>query len=86
MDIGKLLPAALTLAIGVAAAEAEDIRQPLGLPPAPREIAGAPAMRKLGEKLFFDRGLAANGTLSCAMCHIPAQAFASNQSALSIGM
>jgi cytochrome c peroxidase len=84
MRIGKLLlPAVLTLAIGVVAAEAEDIRQPLGLPTAP---AGAPAMRKLGEKLFFDRGLSANGTLSCAMCHIPAQAFASNQSALSIGM
>ena len=43
-------------------------------------------MRKLGEKLFFDRSLSANGTLSCAMCHIPAQGFASNQSALSIGM
>ena len=43
-------------------------------------------MRRLGEKLFFDRSLSANGTLSCAMCHIPAQGFASNQSALSIGM
>jgi cytochrome c peroxidase len=43
-------------------------------------------MQKLGEKLFFDRSLAANGTLSCAMCHIPAQAFTSNQSALSIGL
>ncbi|QGM99666.1 c-type cytochrome [Methylocystis parvus] len=43
-------------------------------------------MRSLGEKLFFDRALSANGTLSCAMCHIPAQGFASNQSALSIGM
>ncbi|MGZ9410848.1 MAG: cytochrome c peroxidase, partial [Methylocystis sp.] len=43
-------------------------------------------MRRLGEKLFFDRSLSVNGTLSCAMCHIPAQGFASNQSALSIGM
>lgn len=59
---------------------------PLGLPPVPAAVAGTPAMRKLGEKLFFDRSLSANGTLSCAMCHIPAQGFASNQSALSIGM
>ncbi len=82
----RLLAAALTFAIGAAAAQEDDIAKPLGLPPAPLEIAGAPAMRKLGEKLFFDRGLSMNGTLSCAMCHIPAQAFASNQSALSIGM
>lgn len=59
---------------------------PLGLPPVPATVAGTPAMRKLGEKLFFDRGLSANGALSCAMCHIPGQGFASNQSALSIGM
>ena len=59
---------------------------PLGLPPVPAAVAGTPAMRRLGEKLFFDRSLSANGTLSCAMCHIPAQGFASNQSALSIGM
>lgn len=68
------------------AAKASDIASPLGLPPVPPEIAGVPAMQKLGEKLFFDRSLSANGTLSCAMCHIPAQAFTSNQSALSIGM
>lgn len=87
MGIGKLLlPAVLVLGVGVAPSQAQDIGQPLGLPPAPREIAGTPAMRKLGEKLFFDRSLAVNGTLSCAMCHIPTQAFASNQSALSIGM
>jgi cytochrome c peroxidase len=58
----------------------------LGLPPVSAAVAGTPAMRKLGEKLFFDRSLSANGTLSCAMCHIPGQGFASNQSALSIGM
>ena len=43
-------------------------------------------MQRLGERLFFDRGLSANNTLSCAMCHIPAQGYASNQSALSIGL
>ncbi|MFM9152347.1 MAG: cytochrome-c peroxidase, partial [Methylocystis sp.] len=60
--------------------------EPLGLPAVPDEIAGTSVMRQLGEKLFFDRGLAVNGTLSCAMCHIPAQGYASNQSALSIGI
>ncbi|MFO1102761.1 MAG: cytochrome c peroxidase [Methylocystis sp.] len=67
-------------------AAGEAIEPPLGLPPVPAAVAGTPAMRKLGEKLFFDRSLSANGTLSCAMCHIPAQGYASNQSALSIGM
>ncbi|MBM3551760.1 MAG: methylamine utilization protein MauG [Alphaproteobacteria bacterium] len=67
-------------------AAAEAIEPPLGLPPVPAAVAGTPAMRKLGEKLFFDRGLSANGALSCAMCHIPAQGLASNQSARSIGM
>ena len=63
-----------------------DLPRSLGLPPVPAVTAGTPQMRRLGEKLFFDRSLSTNGTLSCAMCHIPAQAYASNQSALSIGM
>jgi cytochrome c peroxidase len=76
----RMVMVALLFSIATAVAE------PLGLPPVPAGMAGTPAMRELGEKLFFDRGLAANGTLSCAMCHIPAQGFASNQSALSIGV
>ncbi len=80
----RLLAAIAAFSTG--AAKADDILRPLGLPPTPRDIAGAPAMQKLGERLFFDRSLSANNTLSCAMCHIPTQAFASNQSALSIGM
>jgi len=64
----------------------EQVKPPLGLPPVPPAIAGSAPMRSLGERLFFDRGLSANNTLSCAMCHIPAQGFTSNQSALSIGM
>ena len=34
-----------------------------------------PAAVALGEKLFFDRRLSANGTVSCASCHNPARAF-----------
>ena len=31
----------------------------------------------LGRKLFFDRRLSFNRTLSCAMCHIPSRALPS---------
>ena len=64
----------------------EQAKPPLGLPPVPPAIAGSAAMQRLGERLFFDRSLSANNTLSCAMCHIPTQGFTSNQSELSIGM
>ncbi|SFG43715.1 cytochrome c peroxidase [Duganella sp. CF458] len=30
----------------------------------------------LGKKLFFDKRLSANGTISCASCHVPEKAFA----------
>ncbi|QGM44753.1 cytochrome-c peroxidase [Methylocystis heyeri] len=68
------------------AACAGELKSPLGLPPVPAAVAGTAQMRSLGEKLFFDRSLSANGTLSCAMCHIPTQGYASTQSAVSIGM
>jgi cytochrome c peroxidase len=29
----------------------------------------------LGRKLFFDRRLSPNGTMSCGMCHVPEQGF-----------
>jgi cytochrome c peroxidase len=54
---------------------------------------GLPALRSppatqvaLGRKLFFDRRLSINGTLSCAMCHVPAQAFTVNELRTSVGM
>ena len=39
----------------------------------------------LGRKLFFDKRLSANGTISCASCHIPTKAFADGK-ALAIGI
>ncbi|WP_231565533.1 cytochrome-c peroxidase [Psychroserpens sp. Hel_I_66] len=30
----------------------------------------------LGEKLFFDKNLSANGTMACATCHVPEKAYA----------
>jgi len=80
------LLALLLVGLTACAASAEEPPHLIGLPPIPAQIFGTPAMRALGQKLFFDRGLSVNHTLSCAMCHIPEQAYASNQSALSIGM
>jgi cytochrome c peroxidase len=87
--ISRLRSVSLAVACFAATAGASvsgEIETPLGLPSPPPALVGSPAMRRLGERLFFDRGLSANGTLSCAMCHIPTQGYASNQSALSIGM
>ncbi|MFK7965166.1 MAG: cytochrome-c peroxidase [Burkholderiaceae bacterium] len=60
----------------------------LGLPPLPdSQIDQASAARiALGRKLFFDRRLSLNGTMSCAMCHVPEQAFANNELAVAVGM
>jgi len=60
----------------------------LGLPPLPiNALASAtPARIALGRKLFFDRRLSLNGTMSCAMCHVPEQAFANNELAVAVGL
>lgn len=55
----------------------------LGLPALPPQDAARVA---LGHKLFFDRRLSANGTQSCAMCHVPEQGFTSNELRTSVGM
>lgn len=61
---------------------------PLGLPPVPvpADNAATGAKLALGRKLFFDRRLSLNGTMSCAMCHVPEQGFASNELAKAVGV
>jgi cytochrome c peroxidase len=61
---------------------------PLGLPPVPvpPDDPATPARVALGRKLFFDRRLSANQTISCAICHIPAQGFTSNEMATALGI
>lgn len=61
---------------------------PLGLPPLPEResVRLNPASVALGRKLFFDRRLSLNNTISCAMCHIPEQGFTSNELATSVGI
>jgi cytochrome c peroxidase len=63
-------------------------RAPLGLPPVPEPADDplTPEKVDLGRRLFFDRRLSANGTISCAMCHVPEQGFTSNEIATAVGI
>jgi cytochrome c peroxidase len=58
---------------------------PLGLPSLPAPPV-EPSVAALGKRLFFERRLSINDTMSCGMCHIEAQAFTSNDLATSVGM
>lgn len=63
--------------------------QALGLPPRALAVAAdaADARRvELGRKLFFDRRLSFNTTMSCAMCHVPEEGFTSNASKTAVGI
>src|SRR5262245_17864704 len=40
----------------------------------------------LGRKLFMDRRLSRNGTMSCGMCHVPEQGFTVNEMATAVGI
>ena len=40
----------------------------------------------LGRKLFFDRRLSLNNTMSCAICHVPEMGFTNNQLKTAIGL
>lgn len=60
----------------------------LGLPdvisPADNKLTGAKVA--LGRKLFMDRRLSHNNTISCAMCHVPEQGFTTNELATAVGI
>lgn len=60
------------------------LNPPLGLPPVSRTLSSAEI--DLGRRLFFDRRLSLNATLSCAMCHIPEQGFTQNEMATPVGI
>lgn len=45
-----------------------------------------PVRAALGRKLFLDRRLSPNGTMSCAMCHVPEQGFTANELATPVGI
>tara|TARA_R110002049_G_scaffold273592_3_gene451423 strand:+ start:2357 stop:4363 length:2007 start_codon:yes stop_codon:yes gene_type:complete len=60
---------------------------PLGLPqvPVPEDNPVTEAKIKLGKKLFFDRRLSLNNTISCAICHVPEQGFTNHELLTAIG-
>ena len=72
--------------------EAKDVAKilthaPLGTPaPDPtNKYADDPQAARLGQFLFFDKRMSANGSISCATCHDPARAFGDGKT-LSEGM
>jgi cytochrome c peroxidase len=84
-------PPALAALLFAACAWADtpvSINPPLGLPPLPVPAANPLTREKidLGRRLFMDRRLSHNNTMSCAMCHVPEQGFTSNELGASIGM
>lgn len=57
----------------------------LGLPALP-VAAGSSAAIDLGRKLFMDRRLSRNNTMSCAMCHVPEQGFTATELGTALGV
>jgi cytochrome c peroxidase len=60
----------------------------LGLPKMQYPSDNQPSKQKivLGRKLFMDRRLSHNNTISCAMCHVPEQGFTVNEIATAVGI
>jgi cytochrome c peroxidase len=82
-----------TTALATRSGKAADLLQwidqpPLGLPPVPVPDENPVSREKiaLGRRLFYDRRLSLNDTVSCAMCHVPEQGFTSNELATSVGI
>ena len=85
-DIAAHGSAAAALPNAARAALVNDVH--LGLPPAMANASSddSAAQVALGERLFFDRRLSLNRTLSCAMCHVPSQGFTVNDLATAVGI
>jgi cytochrome c peroxidase len=60
---------------------------PLGLPevPVPKDNPVTEAKIKLGKKMFYDRRLSLNNTISCAICHVAEQGFTNHEMLTAIG-
>jgi cytochrome c peroxidase len=74
-----------------AASEAFELQVPTGISRTlwrqriPADNPMTPAKVSLGQALYFDKRLSANGTVSCATCHDPANAF-TDHSTVAIGV
>ena len=64
------------------------LRPPLGLPAMniPDRNPVTEEKIALGRKLFYDRRLSFNGSLSCGMCHVPEQAFTQRELRTPVGV
>ena len=78
--VASTLAARGTAAVTFEAEEVEAILRLSPLPPPPPDptnvVADDPRAARLGQFLFFDRRLSANGRVACATCHDPARGFA----------
>ncbi len=74
LHLSGLLLSCLLLQSGPLAAQPLQLPEPLEVLPQQD-----PAKVELGRALFFDRRLSGDGTVSCAVCHIPDEAFADGQ-------
>lgn len=82
--VGRFALFTLSIAASVIAIAAGTNSELLGLPKV--FIRDTPAQIALGRSLFMDRRLSPNGTMSCAMCHVPEQGFTVNEIATAVGM
>jgi cytochrome c peroxidase len=73
---------------GVAALLARTREPPLGLPSLTVPEGEEPSAERiaLGRRLFFDRRLSDNATVSCANCHVPRQGFTQREQRTSVGV
>ncbi|GAB4245310.1 MAG: cytochrome c peroxidase [Deltaproteobacteria bacterium] len=81
MRIGAALAALLVAAVPSFAGEDPPPPVPAAVaalppPPSPAENPTTPEKVELGKKLFFDRRLSGDGTMTCATCHDPENGFA----------
>ena len=53
--------------------------EPFKSAPVPKQNPQTPEKIELGKKLFFDRRLSGDSTMSCATCHMPELAFTDGQ-------
>lgn len=79
-DLDDLDPEALEL-------EVRELYLPLDAPPSSptNKVADDPQVARFGQRLFFDKGLSADGTIACVSCHTPSLGF-SDASATSAGV
>ena len=86
-ELGASQPEEGTISASMHSGSAQLLENPpLGLPTAKPLRPLTLVSIDLGRRLFFDRRLSFNQTLSCGMCHIPEQGFTQQELATPVGM